>query len=170
MGWDKHCTWCFRPPFNSKLWKFLVEIKWNRPLFYVRSDQNNCNHLWRWSTLTSLVISLPLSIRQNCCLQYCSSASYAKHSVAWVRSVQLIVSFHSESEISKISILNFSWIESAHNSWQSCALAAPSGHWCLHVAFACRWPDNHMQGIPDFMGSEPWAPFNFSYSKTSYEN
>ena len=29
MGWDKHCTWSF--PFNSKLWKFLLEIKWNRP-------------------------------------------------------------------------------------------------------------------------------------------
>ena len=133
---------------------------------YVRSDQNNCNHLWRWSTLTSLVISLPFSIWQNCCLQYCSSASYAKDSVAWVRSVQLIVSFHSESEISKISILNFCWIESA----VVVEIAAPGGHWCLHVTFAPRWPDNHMQGILDFMGSEHWAPFSFSYSKASYEN
>ena len=41
MGWDKRCNWCF--PFNSKLWKFLLEIKWNR-LFYVRSDQNICDH------------------------------------------------------------------------------------------------------------------------------
>ena len=133
---------------------------------YVRSDQNNCNHLWRWSTLTSLVISLPFSIWQNCCLQYCSSASYAKDSVVWVRSVQLIVSFHSESEISKLSILNFCWIESA----VVVEIAAPGDHWCLHVTFAPRWPDNHMQGILDFMGSEHWAPFNFSYSKASYEN
>ena len=27
--------------------------------------------------------------------------------------------------------------------WQSCALAAPGGPWCLHVTFAPRWPDNH---------------------------
>ena len=38
--------------------------------------------------------------------------------------------------------------------WQSCALAAPGGHWCLHVTFAPRWPDNHTLGILDFIGSE----------------
>ena len=53
---------------------------------------------------------------------------------------------------------------------RSCAQAAPGGHWCLHVTLAPRGPDNHMQGILDFMGSEHWAPFNFSYSKASYEN
>ena len=120
---------------------------------HVRSDQNNCNPLWRWSTLTSLVISLPLSIWQNCCLQYCSSASYAKHSVAWVRSVQLIVLFHSESEISKISILNFCWIESAHYSYDK-AQCPSSTRWPL-VSTCNFWNQVTRQsyaGHPRFYG------------------
>ena len=38
MGWDKHCTWCF--PFNSKLWKFLLEIIKMEQTIYVPLDQN----------------------------------------------------------------------------------------------------------------------------------
>ena len=47
----------------------------------VRSDRNIWEHLWRWSTLTGLVISvgqtnMSLCTWQNCCPQYRSFVSY----------------------------------------------------------------------------------------------
>ena len=119
---------------------------------YVRSDQNNCNHLWRWSTLTSLVISLPLSIWQNCCLYYCSYCRTCS-GLGQISSADSTIPFR------EWNFQNFNpefLLNRKHSLllWQSCALAAPGGHWCLHVTFALRWPDNHMLGILDFIGSE----------------
>ena len=165
MGWDKHCTWCF--PFNSKLWKFLsrrsngtdhlcpVRPEYLRPqLKVVHFHQSG--HFIAPFHLTKLLSLLPLLL-QN--MQWLGSDKFS-----WL--------YHS---IQRVKFPKFqSWIllnrKCSLLIWQSCALAAPGGPWCLHVTFAPRWPDNHMQGILDFMGSEHWAPFNFSYSKASYEN
>ena len=174
--------------------EFKLQLSWGGTNFALgdfHSTQNYGNFSWRSNGTDHLCLGRPEYLRPPLKVVHFDqsghfiapfhltkllsplllSASYAKYAVAWVRSVQLIVSFHSESEISKISIVNFCWIESAHYLiWQSCALAAPGGPWCLHVTFAPRWPDNHMLGILDFIDSEHWALFNFSYSKASYEN
>ena len=81
--------------FNPKFRKFWVESKSNR-LFWFGFARIFWQHLWRWSTLDcpTGMTEMTLSIWHNCCSRYCSSVPSAyehlpKHTVAWVRSVQL---------------------------------------------------------------------------------
>ena len=137
---------------------------------YVWSNQNICDHNWRWSTLTSLVISLPLSIWQTCCLyyrSYCRTCS----GLGQISSADSTIPFREWN----FQNFNPEFLLNRKRSqliWQSCALAAPGGHWCLHITFAPWWPDNHnYAGNPRFYRFRTvWAPFNFSYSKASCEN
>ena len=89
--WVQGCL--FIQPKFRKLW---LESKWNRPLFSVQFGQNIWQHLWRWSTLDcpTGMTKMTLSIWHNCRPRYCSSVPSAykhlpKHTVAWVRSLQL---------------------------------------------------------------------------------
>ena len=68
-----------RFPFNSKFRKFWLVHQIERTYSFW-SDRNVRNQLWRWSTLTGLVISIgrtemSLSVWQNCCPKYRSFVS-----------------------------------------------------------------------------------------------
>ena len=68
-----------RFPFTPKFWKFWLVHQRDRTIS-VWSDRDTRDQLWRWSTLTGLVISvgrtrMSLSICQNCCPQYCTFVS-----------------------------------------------------------------------------------------------
>ena len=75
LGYGSHDTTqifgCF--PFNPKFRKFRLVHQMERTIS-VWFDRNIRDQLWRWSTLTGLVISvgrtgMSLSIWQNCCSQ-----------------------------------------------------------------------------------------------------
>ena len=89
-------TWAtFHSAQNSgNVW---LKIKMEQAIL-VWSDRNIEDHLWKWATLTGLVIlvgqtEMPLSIGQNCCFQYHSrfcillTMRITKCKVAWVGSL-----------------------------------------------------------------------------------
>ena len=87
-----------RFPFKSKFRTFRLVHQMERTIS-VWSDRNFRDQLWRWSTLTGLVISvgqteMSLSVWQNFCPQavplFCIllSRTITKRAVAWVGSVQ----------------------------------------------------------------------------------
>jgi len=88
----KGIPWCF--PFNPKFRKFRLVYQMKRTIS-VLSYWNIRDRLWRWSTLTGLVISdqnIPFHLT-NCCRQYRSffilvTRTKTKRAVAWVGSVQ----------------------------------------------------------------------------------
>ena len=127
----------------------------------VRSVRNIRDQLWRWSTLTSLVISVGWTIWQNCCPQYCSFVSCVQEqwpNAWWLRSglCNRNVLFHWACEISKTSNWNFGWMESTLSFFIATIPLHPGGHWFrtlgslqifLQYSFTCSLPALIIWGI-----------------------
>ena len=118
----------------------------------VWSDRNIRGQLWRWSTLTSLVSSVGLTIWQNCCCQYCSFVSCLQEQYAWWLRSGLCngnVPFYWACEISKTSNWNFCGVESTLGFFIETIPQHPGCHrfralgslqFFLHCSFACSLP------------------------------
>ena len=114
-----------RFPFNSKFRKFWLVHQMERTYSFW-SDRNVRNQLWRWSTLTGLVIligrtEMSLSVWQNCCPKYRSFVSCLQEqwpSPRWLESglCNRNVSFH--------------WARgSSESSNRNCSLVYPRLSW-----------------------------------------
>ena len=132
-----------RFPFNQKFRKFWLIHKMVRNIS-VLPDRNIRDQLWRWSSLTGLVISvgrteISLSIWQNCCPQYRSFVSLFTRTIT-KRAVPLSRVCATGMYLSighvKVWNRNFCWMESAQKESQ--IMSAANFFDCLTFAETFR--------------------------------